>query len=69
MDEKEKNPLMEKTNSGIILSLEDIALREVEKKRTVAKIWTKLKSLYNEKSLHNTLFMKQKTICIQDGER
>lgn len=58
MEEKENKTLLEKAHSAIILSLEDNALREVAKEKAAASIWTKLESLYMQKSLHNRLFMK-----------
>jgi len=58
MSEKEKNDLIEKAKSTIILCLGDKALREVVREPTTATIWLKLESLYMTKSTVNRLFLK-----------
>ncbi|GKA19407.1 retrotransposon protein, putative, ty1-copia subclass [Tanacetum coccineum] len=56
----EKAALMNKAYSCLILCLGDRVLREVTKKTSATRIWTKLTSLYMTKSLANRLYMKKK---------
>ena len=51
--------MINKERSAIILSLGDMAPREVTREKTAAKIWVKLESLYMTKSLVNRLCLKQ----------
>lgn len=44
-----------KSISTIILSLGDLVIREVEKEKTMAGLWTKLECLYMTKSRANKL--------------
>ncbi|KAE8658886.1 Detected protein of unknown function [Hibiscus syriacus] len=60
MPEKERNNILEKAYSTIILSLGDKALREVSRETTAQALWTKLELLYMTKSLANRLFLKQR---------
>nr|CAN60557.1 hypothetical protein VITISV_035871 [Vitis vinifera] len=60
LSEKEKNDILEKAQSAIILSLGDKALREVSKETSAAAIWLKLEKLYMTKSLANRLYLKQR---------
>ncbi|GKE90669.1 hypothetical protein Tco_1571764, partial [Tanacetum coccineum] len=60
MEAGEKAALKKKAYSTLILRLGDHVLREVTKKTTVARIWTKLTSLYMTKSLANKLYLKKK---------
>lgn len=53
LTEKEKQDLINKAHSTIILSLADEALREVAEETTAARVWLKLESLYMTKSLTN----------------
>ncbi|XP_073152165.1 uncharacterized protein [Henckelia pumila] len=59
-DIKNKDELLEKAHSVIILCLGDRPLREVAKEESAAAVWLKLKNLYMTKSLANRLYMKQK---------
>ncbi|GJR34966.1 hypothetical protein Tco_1210650 [Tanacetum coccineum] len=56
----EKASLMKKAYSTFILCLGDRVVREVTKETTAAEIWTKLTSLYMDKSLANKLYLKKK---------
>nr|GEX28398.1 retrovirus-related Pol polyprotein from transposon TNT 1-94 [Tanacetum cinerariifolium] len=60
MEAGEKDTLMKKAYSTLILCLEDWVLREVTKETTAAGIWTKLTSLYMTKSLANRMYLKKK---------
>ncbi|KAE8692398.1 hypothetical protein F3Y22_tig00110839pilonHSYRG00037 [Hibiscus syriacus] len=60
MPEKERNSILEKAHSAIILSLGDKALREVSRETTAQALWAKLELLYMTKSLANRLFLKQR---------
>ncbi|KAE8683864.1 hypothetical protein F3Y22_tig00111166pilonHSYRG00202 [Hibiscus syriacus] len=60
MPEKERNSILEKAHSAIILSLGDKALREVSRETTTQALWAKLELLYMTKSLANILFLKQR---------
>ncbi|MQL00615.1 hypothetical protein EI005_25760, partial [Escherichia coli] len=50
MPDQEKQDLIEKAKSTIILCLGDKALREVAREPTAAALWLKLESLYMTKS-------------------
>ena len=56
--DKEKEDLLERAHSAILLSLGDEVLREIVKEETVAGLWLKLESRYMTKSLTNRLYMK-----------
>ena len=58
LSEKEKNEILDKAHSAIILSLGDKVLREVSKEESAAGVWAKLENLYMTKSLANRLFLK-----------
>ncbi|GJS54924.1 zinc finger, CCHC-type containing protein [Tanacetum coccineum] len=60
MEAGEKDALMKKVYSCLILCLGDRVLREVTKETSDARIWTKLTSLYMTKSLANRLYLKKK---------
>ncbi|GJY53337.1 retrovirus-related pol polyprotein from transposon TNT 1-94 [Tanacetum coccineum] len=60
MEAGEKDALMKKAYSCLILCLGDRVLREVTKETSDARIWTKLTSLYMTKSLANRLYLKKK---------
>ncbi|KAL5798927.1 hypothetical protein ACOSQ2_003747 [Xanthoceras sorbifolium] len=53
MSDKDKDDILEKAHSAILLSLDDEIMREVSKEDTAAKLWLKLESLYMTKSLTN----------------
>ena len=55
----EKEDLLEKAHSAILLSLGDKVLRQVSKETSAAAVWAKLESLYMTKSLVNHLYLKQ----------
>ncbi|XP_073120187.1 uncharacterized protein [Henckelia pumila] len=59
-DIKNKDELLEKAHSAIILCLGDRPLREVAREEYAAAVWLKLKNLYMTKSLANLLYMKQR---------
>ncbi|KAE8688065.1 hypothetical protein F3Y22_tig00111002pilonHSYRG00100 [Hibiscus syriacus] len=60
MPEKERNNILDKDLSMIILSLGDKVLREVPSETTSQTLYTKLEFLYMTKSLANRLFLKQR---------
>ena len=68
LSEKEKNDILEKAQSAIILSLGDKALREVSKETSAAAIWLKLEKLYMTKSLANRLYLKQRLYSFRMAE-
>ena len=66
----QKNKILEKAHSAILLCLGDEVLREVSEENTAAKIWLKLESLYMTKSLTNRLYLKKRmyTLQMQEGK-
>ncbi|XP_073138900.1 uncharacterized protein [Henckelia pumila] len=56
---KNKDELLEKAHSAIILFLGDRPLWEVAREESAAAVWLKLENLYMTKSLANRLYMKQ----------
>ena len=68
LSEKEKNDILEKAQSAIILSLGDKALREVSKETSAAAIWLKLEKLHMTKSLANRLYLKQRLYSFRMAE-
>jgi hypothetical protein len=59
LTQKEKNDMIDKARSAIILCFGDKALREVARERIAAAMWVKLESLYMSKSLAHRLCLKQ----------
>lgn len=59
LSESQRDELMEKAHSAIILCLFDKVLRDVSRETTTAGVWAKLEQLYMTKSLANRLYMKQ----------
>ena len=58
LSKKEKQDILDKAQSTLILSLGDRALREVSRETLASAIWRKLESLYMTKSLANGLYLK-----------
>ncbi|KAL6321549.1 hypothetical protein AAG906_021744 [Vitis piasezkii] len=68
MSDEEKDELMEKAHSVILLCLGNEVLREVAKKDTTTKLWLRLESLYMTKSLTNRLYLKKRLYTLQMKE-
>ncbi|XP_073153484.1 uncharacterized protein [Henckelia pumila] len=64
---KNKDELLEKAHSAIILCLGDRPLREVAREESVAAVWLKLENLCMTKSLANRLYMKQRLYSFKVG--
>ena len=69
LSKKEKQDILDKAQSILILSLGDRALREVLRETLATVIWRKLESLYLMKSLANRLYLKHRlySFKIQEG--
>ena len=69
LSDEEKEDLLERAHSAILLSLGDKVLREIVDKETAVGLWLKLESRYMTKSLTNRLYMKQRlyTIRMKEG--
>ena len=69
LSKKEKQDILDKAQSTLILSLGDRALREVSRETSTAAFWRKLESLYMTKSLANRLYLKQRlySFKMQEG--
>ncbi|KAK9054827.1 hypothetical protein SSX86_025906 [Deinandra increscens subsp. villosa] len=65
LSDKDKQDMMDKAHSAIVLCLGDRVLREVSKEKTAAAIWMKLESLYMTKSLANRLYLKKRLYTFQ----
>ena len=59
LSEEEREDLLEKAHSTLLLSLGDKVLRQVTKEKSAAVVWVKLETLYMTKSLVNRLYLKQ----------
>lgn len=60
LTEDQKQEIMDKAHSSIILSLGDKALREVPSESSAQAIWLKLEQLYMMKSLANRFYLKHR---------
>ena len=60
MPANEKQDILDKAKSSLILGLGDKVLREVKKEKTAAEIWKRLDSLYQSKAVPNRLYLKQR---------
>ena len=58
LSNEEKEDLLERAHSAILLSLGDEVLREIVNEETAVGLWLKLESRYMTKSLTNRLYMK-----------
>ena len=69
LSKKEKQDVLDKAQSTMILSLSDRTLREVFRETSVAAIWKKLESLYIKECLANRLYLKQRlySFKMQEG--
>ena len=65
MKEEDKEDLMERAHSGILLCLGDGALQKVADETTVSGLWLKLECLYMTKSLTNRLYMKKRLYTLK----
>ena len=65
---KEKEEMVEKARSAIILCLGDKALREVARENTATALWLKLETLYMTKSVSNRLLLKQQLFSFKMTE-
>ena len=68
LSDEEKEDLLERAHSAILLSLGDKVLREIVNEETAIGLWLKLESRYMTKSLTNRLYMKQRLYTIQMKE-
>ncbi|WRX28901.1 hypothetical protein QQP08_021388 [Theobroma cacao] len=68
LSDGEKDDLMEKAHSAILLALSDEVLREVTDEESAAAVWFKLESIYMTKSLTNRLYMKQRLYTLKMSE-
>jgi len=59
MTQAEKNEMVDRVRSAIVLCLGDKLLRDVAKELTAASMWSYLESLYMTKSLAHRQFLKQ----------
>jgi len=59
MSRAEKNEMVDKARSVIVLCLENKVSREVAKEPTATSIWSKFEYLYMTKSLAHRQFLKQ----------
>ncbi|EOY34202.1 Uncharacterized protein TCM_041944 [Theobroma cacao] len=64
----EKDNLMEKAHSAILLALSDEVIREVTDEESAIAVWLKLKSIYMTKSLMNRLYIKQRLYTLKMSE-
>ncbi|KAF7841267.1 Retrovirus-related Pol polyprotein from transposon TNT 1-94 [Senna tora] len=69
LSNQEKDDLLERALSTILLSLADDVLREVVDEKSAAGLWLKLETLYMTKSLTNRLYLKQRlyTLRMKEG--
>ncbi|XP_076929288.1 putative inactive G-type lectin S-receptor-like serine/threonine-protein kinase SRK [Bidens hawaiensis] len=67
LTEKEKNDILEKAHSAIILSLGDRVLREVSKELTAGGVWDKLESLYMTNSNCKSCILKETVAYVSNG--
>lgn len=65
---KQKDEVMEKAHSAILLNLGDEVLREVVDVTTAPKLWLSLESKYIIKSLTKRLYLKQRLYTLKMGE-
>ncbi|WRX08983.1 Integrase [Theobroma cacao] len=68
LSDGEKDDLMEKAHSVILLVLSDEVLRGVTDEESAAAVWLKLESIYMTKSLTNRLYMKQRLYTLNMSE-
>ncbi|KAH9669205.1 hypothetical protein KPL70_021692 [Citrus sinensis] len=54
-----------KARSTIIMSLQDLVIREVAKEKTIAGLWGKFENLYMTKSLANKLYIKKRMFTLR----
>ena len=66
----EKDEILDKAHSTILLCLGDEVLREVSDETIASSLWLKLESLYMTKSLTNRLYLKKRlyTLQMQEGK-
>nr|GEW04787.1 retrotransposon protein, putative, Ty1-copia subclass [Tanacetum cinerariifolium] len=71
MEPQVKTELNKKAHSAVILCLGNNVLREVTGKTTVARVWSKLETLYMIKSLAKKLYLKKMlyTFCMPAGRK
>ncbi|WRX23839.1 GAG-pre-integrase domain - like 7 [Theobroma cacao] len=68
LSDSEKDDIMEKAHSVILLALSDEVLREVTNEESAAAVWFKLESIYMTKSFTNRLYMKQRLYTLKMSE-
>lgn len=65
MLDRDKDELLKKAYSAIVLYLSGGVLRKVALEKTDAGLWQKLENLYIAKSLTNRLYLKKQLFSIQ----
>ncbi|KAE8702282.1 hypothetical protein F3Y22_tig00110483pilonHSYRG00048 [Hibiscus syriacus] len=70
LSEEQKDDMLEKAHSAILLCLGDKVLREVAEETTASGLWLRLESKYIKKSLTNRLYLKQRLYALnmEEGE-
>ena len=68
LSDEEKEDLLERAHSAILLSLGDEVLREIVDEEIAVGLWLKLESRYMTKSLTNHLYMRQRLYTIRMKE-
>lgn len=66
--DEEKNHLMEKAQSSLLLSLGDKALKEVSREKTAQGVMLKLDKMQMSKSLANRLYLNQRLYSFMMNE-
>ena len=68
MSESNKDELLEKAYSALVLCLSDGVLQKVAGEQTASELWQKLENLYVDKSLENRLYLKKKLLNLKMQE-
>lgn len=68
LTDEQKDELMERAHSTILLSLGDEVLQEVADVTTAPSLWLRLESKYMTKSLTKRLYLKQRLYTLKMGE-
>lgn len=68
LSDDEKEDILERAHSAILLCLADEVLREVADETTAPGLWLKLEKLYMTKSLTSRLYLKQRLYTLRMSE-
>ncbi|PPR84446.1 hypothetical protein GOBAR_AA36262 [Gossypium barbadense] len=68
LSEEQKDDMLERAHSAILLCLGDEVLREVADEKTASGLWLRLESKYMTKSLTNRLYLKQRLYALKMEE-